>query len=72
MISSKETVAFVWRCSGCPAVYDGETLAMLLDDGTSRACPCGGRLTEDVVPVPERPPRPLVSARLRGTDTHRD
>ncbi|MBA3795256.1 MAG: hypothetical protein H0X19_14130 [Rubrobacter sp.] len=54
MISREETITFLWRCSGCPAVYDAESLASLLDDGTSRACFCGGRLIEDVGPVPER------------------
>ena len=53
MISREETITFLWRCSGCPAVYDAESLASLLDDGTSRACFCGGRLIEDVGPVPE-------------------
>ncbi len=50
MISEERSVTFVWRCSGCPAVYDCESLALLLDDGTSRACSCGGRLVEGVVP----------------------
>lgn len=54
MISREETVTFLWRCSGCPAVYDAESLASLLDDGTSRACSCGGRLIEGVGPSPER------------------
>ena len=54
MISEVRDVTFVWRCSGCPAVYDGESLALLLDDGTSKACSCGGRLVEDVGTVPER------------------
>ncbi len=54
MISREETVTFLWRCSGCPAVYDAESLASLLDDGTSKACFCGGWLIEDVGPVPER------------------
>lgn len=54
MISREETVTFLWRCSGCPAVYDAERLASLLDDGTSKACFCGGRLIEDAGPAPER------------------
>lgn len=54
MISEQRTLVFVWRCSSCPAVYDCETLALLLDDGTSKACSCGGRLVEDIGPVPER------------------
>ncbi len=54
MLSREETVTFLWRCSGCPAVYDAERLASLLDDGTSKACFCGGRLIEDVGPVPGR------------------
>jgi len=54
MISEERSVTFVWRCSGCPAVYDCESLALLLDDGTSRACSCGGRLVEGVGLVPER------------------
>lgn len=54
MISSEETVTFLWRCSGCPAVYDAEGVASLLHDGTSRACFCGGSLTEDVGQAPER------------------
>ncbi len=54
MISEERSVTFVWRCSGCPAVYDCESLALLLDDGTSRACSCGGRLVEGVGVVPER------------------
>lgn len=54
MISREETVTFLWRCSGCPAVYDAENLASLLDDGTSKACFCGGRLIEGVGPAPER------------------
>lgn len=53
VISEVRRVTFVWRCSGCPAVYDGDSLAFLLDDGTSRACSCGGRLVEDVGTVPE-------------------
>lgn len=53
MISETTNLTFVWRCSGCPAVYDGETLQLLLDDGTRRACSCGGRLIEDIGPVPE-------------------
>ena len=48
MISEERSVTFVWRCSGCPAVYDCESLALLLDDGTSKACTCGDRLVEDV------------------------
>jgi len=54
MISEERSATFVWRCSGCPAVYDCESLALLLDDGTSRACSCGGRLVEGVGHVPER------------------
>ena len=54
MISEVRSVTFVWRCSGCPAVYDAESLALLLDDGTSRACSCGGRLVEGLVPDRER------------------
>ena len=54
MISEVRDVTFVWRCSGCPAVYDGESLALLLDDGTSKACSCGGRLVEGVGTVPDR------------------
>ena len=54
MISEARTVTFVWRCSLCPAVYDCESLALLLDDGTSKACSCGGRLVEGVGVVPER------------------
>ena len=54
MISREETVTFLWRCSGCPAVYDCESVASLLDDGTSRACSCGGRLIESLGPAPER------------------
>jgi hypothetical protein len=54
MISEQRTVAFVWRCSMCPAVYDGESILLLLDDGTSKACSCGGRLMEGVSPAPER------------------
>ena len=53
MISEVRSVTFVWRCSWCPAVYDGESVALLLDDGTSKACSCGGRLVEDVGTVPE-------------------
>jgi len=53
MISEERRITFVWRCSGCPAVYDGDSLALLLYDGTSRACSCGGRLIEDVGTVPE-------------------
>ena len=54
MISEVRSVTFVWRCSGCPAVYDAESLALLLDDGTSRACSCGGRLVEGLAPDRER------------------
>ncbi len=54
MISEERSVTFVWRCCGCPAVYDCESLALLLDDGTSRACSCGGRLVEGVGIVRER------------------
>lgn len=53
MISEQRTLTFVWRCASCHAVYDCETLALLLDDGTSKACSCGGSLVEDVGPVPE-------------------
>lgn len=53
MIFEERRITFVWRCSGCPAVYDGDSLALLLDDGTSKACSCGGRLVEDVGIVPE-------------------
>lgn len=53
MISEERRMTFVWRCSGCPAVYDGDSLALLLDDGTSKACSCGGRLVEGVGTVPE-------------------
>ena len=53
MISEERRITFLWRCSGCPAVYDGDTLALLLDDGTSKACSCGGRLVEDVGTVPQ-------------------
>jgi len=53
MISEERRTTFLWRCSGCPAVYDGDTLALLLDDGTSKACSCGGRLVEDVGTVPQ-------------------
>jgi len=49
IISKERSATFVWRCSGCPAVYDAESLALLLDDGTSRACSCGGRLVEGLV-----------------------
>lgn len=58
MFSSEGTVTFLWRCSDCPAIYDAESVASLLHDGTSRACSCGGRLIEDVGPVPERNTRP--------------
>lgn len=54
MISSESTVTFLWRCSDCTVVYDAESVATLLHDGTSRACFCGGRLIEDVGPAPER------------------
>jgi hypothetical protein len=53
MISEVGRVTFVWRCSDCPAIYDGDSLAFLLDDGTSKACSCGGRLVEGVGTVPE-------------------
>lgn len=53
LISEERSLTFVWRCSGCPAVYDGESVAFLLDDGTSKACSCGGRLVEGVGAVPE-------------------
>jgi hypothetical protein len=72
MISEERRVTFLWRCSGCPAVYDGDSLALLLDDGTSKACSCGGRLVEGVGTVPEHgreveamPRRSLVGL-LRG------
>lgn len=52
MLAREETVTFLWRCSDCPAIYDAERLASLLDDGTSKACFCGGCLIEDVGPVP--------------------
>ena len=68
MISEVGRVTFVWRCSDCPAVYDGYSLAFLLDDGTSKACSCGGRLVEGVGTVPEyevAPSRSPVSF-LRG------
>lgn len=70
MISEVGRITFVWRCSDCPAVYDGDSLAFLLDDGTSKACSCGGRLVEDVGTVPEHegevaPLRSAVSF-LRG------
>lgn len=53
VIYQERSITFLWRCSGCPAVYDGESLALLLDDGTSKACSCGGRLVEGVGTVPE-------------------
>ena len=53
MISEERNLTFVWRCSWCPAVYDGGSIALLLDDGTSKACSCGGRLVEGVGTVPE-------------------
>ncbi len=65
MISRERTVTFLWRCSGCPAVYDAESLGVLLDDGTSKACFCGGRLVEGFGPAPEREPESGADAVAR-------
>ncbi len=68
MISEERSVTFVWRCCGCPAVYDCDSLALLLDDGTSKACTCGGRLVEDVglAPAHEWEARALPRRSLAG------
>ena len=68
MIFEERSVTFVWRCCGCPAVYDCESLALLLDDGTSKACTCGGRLVEDVglAPAHEWEARALPRRSLAG------
>lgn len=72
VISREETVTFVWRCSGCPAVYDGESIAFLHDEGAPAVCPCGGSLVEGVGSVPGRGERVVVSAGLRGSALHRE
>lgn len=72
MISREETVTFVWQCSGCPAVYDGDSVAFLHYEGTSAVCSCGGGLSEELGSVPERGERLVVSAGLRGSALHRE
>lgn len=72
MISREATVTFVWRCSDCPAVYDGESVAFLYDDGAPAVCSCGGSLVESVGSMPGRSERLVVSAGLRGSALHRE
>ncbi len=71
MFSGEETVAFVWRCPGCSAVYGGEGLLFLHTDEVHWYCPCGGRLVEGVEPATQRHYRLVIPKRLRGTPLHR-
>jgi hypothetical protein len=71
MISTEETVAFVWRCPDCTGVYEGESLFFLYTDGTHRYCSCGGRLVEGVEPRAEHHYRLVLPEYLRGTRLHR-
>lgn len=72
MISHQETATFVWRCQDCPALYDGDSLAFLYNDGPVAECSCGGRLVEEIGPVPEQPGRLVLAAGLRGSALHRE
>jgi hypothetical protein len=71
MVSGEGTVAFVWRCPDCTAVYGGEGLVFLHTDEVNWYCSCGGRLVEDVEPATERHYRLVIPERLRGTLLHR-
>jgi hypothetical protein len=71
MISMQETVAFVWRCPDCAAVYEGESLFFLHADGEHRYCSCGGLLEEGVEPTTEHHYRLVLPEYLRGTRLHR-
>jgi hypothetical protein len=71
MISREQTVVFVWRCTGCVAVYDGENVLFLHTDGANRYCRCGKRLVEDLAPVAERHFRLVIPEPLWGTALHR-
>ena len=72
MISRQETVTFVWRCSDCPAIYDGESVAFLHYDGAPAVCSCGGELSEEVGAMPGRDERLVLSAGLRGSALHQE
>ena len=72
MISREKTVTFVWRCRDCPAVYDGDGVAFLHNDGAPAVCSCGGRLTEEMGSVPGPGDRLVLSAGLRGSALHRE
>jgi len=68
---SGKSVAFVWRCPVCVAVYGGDGLSFLHTDEEHWYCPCGGQLVEDVEPATERQYRLVIPERLRGTLLHR-
>ena len=67
----EETMVFVWRCSDCSEVYNGEGLLFLYTDEDCGYCPCGGRLVEGVAPEVERRYRLVIPEHLRGTSLHR-
>ncbi|HET7480773.1 MAG TPA: hypothetical protein VFJ72_14805 [Rubrobacteraceae bacterium] len=72
MISTeRRVVTFVWRCTDCASVYDGESLLFLHGDGFNRYCSCGGRLVEDVESRLERHCRLVLPEHLGGTRLHR-
>lgn len=64
-------VDFVWRCPGCGAVYESESLLFLYADGDFWYCPCGERLVEEVEPVSEHHYRLVIPEHLQGTALHR-
>ena len=72
MFVRRETVTFVWRCPDCPAVYDGDGVALLHSDGAPGVCACGGRLVEGVGSAPEPENRLVLSAGLRGSALHQE
>ena len=67
----EQAATFVWRCSECSGVYDGEGLAFLYGDGANRYCACGGVLVEGVVAGAERRYRLVIPPHLRVTSLHR-
>jgi len=63
------TATFVWRCEGCPAVYDALGLELLLVDGSDMRCMCGCELVEDVAEVSSCS-RPAPPEYLRGRELY--